>query len=78
MLATWDATTDTFEHFGWGVIPELAMRVGRRAGDFEIEMDRRRELLETLVRTGTSAPDDVRRCARGLPPRRLTLRERRA
>jgi len=60
LLATWDSTTDRFEHFGWGVTPELAMRVGRRAGDFEIELDRRRDLLETLVRAGTTAPDAVR------------------
>jgi hypothetical protein len=60
ILATWDPTTDAFEHFGWGVTPELAMRVGRRAGDFEIEVDRRRSLLDALVRAGTTAPDDVR------------------
>ena len=42
VLATWDAAAARFEHFGWGVTPELALRTGRRAGDFEIEMDRRR------------------------------------
>ena len=31
VLATWDADEDAFEHFGWGVTPELARRVGRRA-----------------------------------------------
>lgn len=41
VLTTWDATAGRFEHFGWGVTPELAMRTGRRAGDFEIELDRR-------------------------------------
>lgn len=60
VLATWDRDTDAFEHFGWGVIPELAMRVGRRPGDFEIETDRRRDYLDALVRAGTTAPDDVR------------------
>ena len=39
-------TTDAFEHFGWGVTPELALRIGRPAGDFEIEADRRREHLD--------------------------------
>ena len=29
VLATWDAPTDTFEHFGWGITPELAVRLGR-------------------------------------------------
>jgi type IV secretory pathway ATPase VirB11/archaellum biosynthesis ATPase len=60
VLATWDPATHAFEHFGWGVTPELAMRVGRRAGDFEIEVDRRRDHLDALVQAGTSAPDDVR------------------
>lgn len=60
VLATWDPVADAFEHFGWGVIPELAVRVGRRPGDFEIEVDRRRAHLEALVQAGTTAPDDVR------------------
>ena len=46
VLATWDGRAGRFEHFGWGVTPELAMRTGRHAGDFEIELDRRREALE--------------------------------
>lgn len=45
VLATWDPAADRFEHFGWGVTPELARRVGRRAGDFELEVARRRQLL---------------------------------
>jgi hypothetical protein len=46
VLATWDGRGDRFEHFGWGVTPELAIRTGRHAGDFEIELDRRREAFE--------------------------------
>jgi hypothetical protein len=46
VLATWDARAGRFEHFGWGVTPELAIRTGRHAGDFEIELDRRHEALE--------------------------------
>jgi hypothetical protein len=46
VLATWDERAGRFEHFGWGVTPELAMRTGRHAGDFEIELERRREALE--------------------------------
>jgi hypothetical protein len=60
VLATWDAGEDAFEHFGWGVTPELATRIGRRAGDFEIEMDRRRAYLETLVASGVSDPGPAR------------------
>ena len=61
VLTTWDAATDGFEHFGWGVTPELAMRVGRKPGDFEHEVDRRAAVLDALVAAGTVAVDDVRR-----------------
>lgn len=60
VLATWDANLDRFEHFGWGVTPELALRVGRKAGDFEVEVDRRREFLDGLVVAGTVGIDAVR------------------
>jgi hypothetical protein len=60
VLATWDPATDAFEHFGWGVTPELATRIGRRPGDFEIEQDRRRDHLSHLVATGVTAPEVVR------------------
>jgi hypothetical protein len=68
VLATWDPNEDVFEHFGWGVTPELAMRVGRRAGDFEIEVDRRRAYLEGLVRDGTTGPDAARKAIRAYRP----------
>lgn len=68
VLATWDAAEDAFEHFGWGVTPELALRVGRRAGDFEIETDRRRDYLETLVATGVTEPGPARAAIRAYRP----------
>jgi hypothetical protein len=68
VLATWDAAEDAFEHFGWGVTPELAMRVGRKAGDFEIETDRRRDYLETLVTTGITEPGPARDAIRAYRP----------
>jgi hypothetical protein len=46
VLATWNEASGAFDHFGWGVIPELALRTGRRAGDFEIELDARRAAFE--------------------------------
>ena len=60
VLATWDPATDTFEDFAWGIVPELAERVGRRAGDFEVERTRRADYLGGLVRADMVAPDDVR------------------
>ncbi len=68
VLATWDAATDRFEQFGWGVTPELAMRVGRRSGDFELEVDRRRDYLEGLVAAGTVEPDAARAALRRYRP----------
>jgi hypothetical protein len=54
------ATSDRdgrFEHFAWGVTPELALRTGRRAGDFEIEQERRRdELTAALQDTPAGGP----------------------
>ena len=68
VLATWDPDEDAFEQFGWGVTPELAMRIGRRAGDFEIEAERRRAYLETLVRTGVTEPQPVGAAIRAYRP----------
>ena len=68
VLATWDPESDAFEHFGWGVTPELARRVGRHAGDFEIEVDRRRELLDRLVATGVTDPQSARDAIRAYVP----------
>ncbi len=60
VLATWDPVADRLEHFGWGVTPELAVRVGRRAGDFEIEVDARRAFLADLAASGATDVDRVR------------------
>ncbi len=49
VLAAWDPARERFEHFGWGIAPELALRVGRKAGDFEIEVDRRRAAIEAAL-----------------------------
>ena len=37
VLATWDAARSQYDHFAWGIYPELAARTGRRAGDLELE-----------------------------------------
>ncbi len=60
VLATWDPDDDAFEHFAWGVIPELAERIDRRPGDFEIEHDRRRDYLAGLAASGVTGVDEVR------------------
>lgn len=64
VLATWDPARDRLEHFGWGVVPELAMRIGRRAGDFELEADARRVILDDLAASGVTDVDRVRAAIR--------------
>lgn len=60
VLTTWDPATDAFEQFGWGVTPELATRVARRAGDFELEWAARRAFLADLVARGMTGVPEVR------------------
>ena len=58
VLATWDPTATRFEHFGWGVTPELALRTGRRAGDFELEQERRRAAYAAGTEPAPEEPPD--------------------
>jgi hypothetical protein len=60
VLAVRDARADRLEHFGWGVMPELAERFGRRAGDLEADQARRADLLRRLVAEGVQDVDSVR------------------
>jgi hypothetical protein len=60
VLATWDDRPGGFEHFAWGIVPELADRVGSRAGDFEIEHRRRTDWLAALARSDIAGQADVR------------------
>jgi hypothetical protein len=60
VLATWNPNDDRFEHFGWGITPELALRVNMRPGDFEAEVDRRRDYLAGLAEAGITDVDAVR------------------
>jgi hypothetical protein len=68
VLATWDPLSDRQEHFGWGVTPELARRVGCRAGDYEIELDRRRAYLDGLVAADAMEPEPARDAIRAYEP----------
>jgi energy-coupling factor transporter ATP-binding protein EcfA2 len=60
VLATWNERSDSFEHFAWGVLPELAERTGRRAGDFEVEHGRRTDYLRGLAEADVSSVEAVR------------------
>lgn len=54
-----------WEHFAWGITPELAGLVGLPAGDFEIDGDRRRAYLAGLAEAGIVEPADVDAALRG-------------
>lgn len=60
VLATWEPSRDAFEHFGWGITPELAFRIGMRPGDFELEAERRRDVLEGLADAAISDVAEIR------------------
>jgi hypothetical protein len=61
VIAARNDSTGALEHFGWGVLPELAIRVGRKAGDLELDQAERARLLQALVDAGTTDVDPVRR-----------------
>jgi hypothetical protein len=65
VLETWDPGRDAFEHFAWGVVPELAERVGRKAGDFETEQKSRAEYLQGLAGAGVIEAAAVRTALHG-------------
>jgi hypothetical protein len=60
VLATWNERTDGFDHFAWGVAPELAVRVGRSGPEFNAELERRRDYLDGLAAAGVTDVGDVR------------------
>jgi hypothetical protein len=65
VLATWDDRLGRYEHFAWGVIPEIAARLGRRAGDLEADLHHRRDDLAGLVKGGITKLDEVQRLVAG-------------
>jgi len=60
VIAVRDAGADRLEHFAWGVMPELAIRLGRKAGDLEGEQAERSALLARLDADGIVDVDSVR------------------
>lgn len=65
VLATWDERLEKYEHFAWGVLPEIAARLGRRAGDLEGDLHHRRDDLAGLVKAGVTKLDEVQRLVAG-------------
>ena len=65
VLATWDQRLGRYEHFAWGVIPEIAARLGRKTGDLEADLHHRRDDLAGLAKAGVTALDEVRKLVAG-------------
>ena len=65
ILATWDERLGRYEHFAWGVLPEIAARLGRRGGDLEADLHHRRDDLAGLAKAGITSLDEVRRLVAG-------------
>jgi hypothetical protein len=65
VLATWDARASRHEHFDWGVMPEIAARLGRRTGDLEADIHHRRDDLAGLAAAGVTRLDEVQRLVAG-------------
>jgi hypothetical protein len=65
VLATWDAVEGHYEHFAWGVLPEIAARLGVRAGDLEADVHHRRDDLAGLAKAGVTRLEEVRRLVAG-------------
>ncbi len=60
VLATWDDRLGRYEHFAWGVLPEIAARLRRPAGDLEADLHHRRDDLAGLAMAGVTSLDQVR------------------
>lgn len=65
VLAAWDERLERYEHFAWGVLPEIAARLGRRAGDLEADLHHRRDDLAGLAKAQVTDLDEVRRLIAG-------------
>ena len=59
VLATWDPGRQAFEHFAWGILPEIAARLGRRAGDLEADLHHRRDDVGGLATAGVTSLEEV-------------------
>ena len=65
VLATWDPRAAAFERFAWGVLPEIAARLGRKAGDLEADLHHRRDDLGGLAAAGVASLEEVGRLIAG-------------
>lgn len=65
VLATWNPAGHAFEHFAWGVMPEIAARLKRRTGDLEADLHHRRDDIGGLAAAGVTSIEEVARLVAG-------------
>lgn len=65
VLATWDGELGRYEHFAWGVVPEIAAALQQRAGDLEADLHHRRDDLAGLAKAGVTGLGQVRQLIEG-------------
>jgi hypothetical protein len=75
VLATWVAESDTFDHFAWGLTPELADLVDRTQASFEELQAGRAAVLRRFVREPAADPETALRAALEAEPIRQPARE---
>ncbi|MBA2720220.1 MAG: hypothetical protein H0U52_13425 [Chloroflexi bacterium] len=64
VLASRSAPDAALDHFEWGVMPELAIRLGRKAGDLEADQAERAAVLSRLAENDVLDADSVRQAIR--------------
>jgi hypothetical protein len=60
VLAAWDEAIGGWEHFAWGVAPELADRIDRSGADLEQRQLDRAGFLTAMARSGTTSVEEWR------------------
>ncbi len=63
VLATWDPAVGAWDHFAWGIVPEVAERAGVRPADLEAAVSLRAETIAALVAHGLHGADAFRAAA---------------
>ena len=59
VLATWEPESDAYDHFAWGITPELADRVDRSQADFEDRQRNRGRFLAGTADRAALSPEDA-------------------
>jgi hypothetical protein len=72
VLSAWDEAGDAYEHYAWGITPELADRVERSQADFESRQRERAAFLDAAAGEDAEPAEQsarIRRYLRSEPPR---------